>query len=64
MQKVLNAVRKLSVGQHSSKLYFKGKATHSSLVGGVVTLLAAGLLISYAIIVLHSTFTREIKTTE
>lgn len=45
-------LRRVSVGQHSTKLYFSGQAQNSSVCGGLLTLACAVLLIVYIIIVL------------
>ena len=46
-------LRKVSVGQYSTKLYNDGQDTESSSIGGLITIVIGLLIVTYAIIVMN-----------
>jgi hypothetical protein len=49
----------ISVGQYYTKLYHRGKGTQSSIVGGILTIICALILVSYAVVILVPIFNRD-----
>lgn len=62
--KTLNQIRACSVGKYNHGLYLNGTAYHSSVFGGILTILSGIGLIIYAIIVFQSIQRREEYRTE
>ena len=48
-------LRAISFGQFKTKLYYREQDQHSSVLGGVVSLICGIFLASYAVVVLYST---------
>lgn len=58
-EKVAGVLRRLSLGGYSMKMYFHRESSYRSWAGGVVTLVAWVLLISYMVVVLNETVSRS-----
>ena len=54
-------IRCLSLGQYVTKLYHKGEDGHSSIFGGIVTIIAGVLFAIYTIFVLWNTIITKDK---
>jgi len=60
------ALRAISFGQYQTKLYYRGRESHSSVLGGIVSILSGIIFSSIALYILYQTiWTRDnIKMTE
>lgn len=52
-------LRIISVGQYQSKLYHRGKGSHSSVLGGIMTLFLTIIFVYYAATTLASVISRK-----
>ena len=60
------ALRAISFGQYKTKLYYRGRESHSSVLGGIVSIVSGILFSSIALYILYQTlWARDIiKMTE
>ena len=60
------ALRAISFGQYQTKLYYRGRESHSSVLGGIVSIVSGILFSSIALYILYQTlWARDIiKMTE
>lgn len=49
----------ISVGQYYTKLYHRGKGTKSSMLGGILTIMCAIILVTYAVYILVPIFNKD-----
>ena len=49
----------ISIGQHNTKLYYKGRESQSSSFGGLMTILCAIILITYSYFMILSILRRD-----
>ena len=59
IQKIGRYFRFISVGQYQTKLYSDNLGQHSSIFGGLSTLICGILLLYYSVITLAATFNRD-----
>ena len=60
------ALRAISLGQYQTKLYYRGRESHSSVLGGIVSIVSGIIFSSIALYILYQTiWARDnIKMTE
>ena len=59
------ALRAISFGQYQTKLYYRGKESHSSVLGGIVSIVSGIIFSLIALYILYQTRARDnIKMTE
>jgi hypothetical protein len=59
-EECLNMLRKISLGKHSTKLYYENKkGVYSTVTGGIITLSVALVLLVTSVNILIGTFKRE-----
>ena len=55
------ALRAISFGQYQTKLYYRGKESHSSVLGGIVSIVSGIIFSLIALYILYQTiWTRDI----
>jgi uncharacterized metal-binding protein len=52
--KIADFIRLLSIGKYNHGLYHRGRSHHSSIVGGLLTLILVGSILTYLIFTLNS----------
>ena len=54
--KLTKFLKKISLGQYTTPLYFREKESYSSVTGGAITLICVSLFVAYGIWVMISVF--------
>lgn len=50
--KILEALKKVSIGQYRTPMFYKGSDSFSSVCDGVLSLLVLAIVLSYAFVIL------------
>ncbi len=60
-ERVGGCLKKISLGKYKPALYYNNWDYFSTILSGIVTIICVGILMSYAIIILNSIFSKKVK---